>query len=224
MKEKNKKRKMTGRINEVLAEKYGEPKRRKVRPPLDQLIQSVIWRYTGIKSGIRAFRKLNRTFVDWNEMRVSSITEISAAISNAAWAHDCAEHLRQILENLFRLRNVVNMDFLQDFSQSEAATFLRSLQGMTRDLADEVLLFNYGYGRFPLTEHGTRMCFRMGLIDKQSPTLKNQRALLDMWDPQYHIGFALFLHDHGADICREERPRCTKCPVEKVCPKIGLDQ
>ncbi len=211
-------------IKDVIGRKYGEPKRRKVRPPLDQLIQSVLWRYTGVKSGIRSFRKLNRSFVDWNEMRISTISEIASAISTASWTYDCAEHLRQILESLFQLRNVVNMDFLDDFTQSEATTFLRSLQGVTRDLADEVLLFNYGHNRLPLTEHGARMCFRMGLIAKETPALKNQRALLNLWDKEYYIGFTFFLHDHAEAVCRRKKPRHSKCPVDKLCPKTGLDE
>ncbi len=217
-------KKIVATIKDVISSKYGEPKRRKVRPPLDQLIQSVLWRYTGVKSGVRTFRKLHRAFVDWNEMRISTVSEIASAISTASWTYDCADHLRQILENLFQLRNVVNMDFLDDFTQPEATTFLRSLQGVTRDLADEVLLFNYGYNKLPLTENGTRMCYRMGLIEKNTPTLKNQRALMDIWDREYYIGFTLFLHDYAADVCRADKPRHSKCPLEKLCPRVGVEE
>ncbi len=211
------------RIREVIADKYDEPKRRKVRPPLDQLVQGVLWRYTVVKSGIRSFRSLKRHFVDWNELRVSTVVEIASAMSTAAWAYECAGHLKQIMQALFNLRNVVKMDFLDDFTQSEARTFLRSLQGVTRDLADEVLLFNYGTGKIPLSDHASRMCFRMGLIEKTTTILKNQRALAEVLDEDYHVGFTLFLHDHARDVCCEKKPKHANCPMQKLCPKVGVD-
>ncbi len=218
-----KRKKLIKKIKEKIADEYDEPKRRVVRPPLDQLVQSVLWRYTGVKSGVRAFRKFKNSFVDWNEMRVSTASEIASTISTAQWAYECAKHLHTILDNLFHLRNVVEMDFLDDFTQAQAVTFLRSLEGVNRDLTDEVLLFNYGANKFPLTKPGSRMCYRMGLIEKPSPTLKNQRALMEMWDQEYFIGFTLFLHDYGDPVCKAEKPKHHKCPVEELCPQIDVD-
>jgi len=221
---KDNQKKFIKTVRKVLSDKYGEPKRRKERPPLDQLVQSLLWRYTLVKSGVRSFRSLKRHFVDWNEVRISTVAEISSAMSSAAWSRDCSVHLKEILQNLYHLRNVVKLDFLDDLTQPEATTFLRSLKGVSRDLADEVLLFNYGAKKIPLNADGARMCFRMGLFERDSASLKNQRVLADLLDEELHVGFTLFLHDHSRNICDSRRPKHKKCPMNDFCPREGLEE
>lgn len=218
-----KKKEMLAEIQKVVAKKYDKKDVGKKRPPLDQLLLSILWRYTRVKSGFRLCKKLRRYFVDWNEMRVSTVSEIASALSTADWSFECAAHMKKVLESLFHMRNVVALDFLEDFPQADAMTFLRSLDNVERDLADELMLFNFDANKLPLTDAGARMSFRMGLIEKESATLKNQRALMDLMDKEGYIVFTIFMHDHAEEICKENKPKHDKCPVDMLCQKNDVN-
>ncbi len=37
-----------------------------------------------------------------------------------------------------------------------------------------------------------------------------------------HYRFHMLLIQHGREICRAPRPRCQVCPMDDVCPKVGV--
>jgi endonuclease III len=209
------------RLASVAKSRYGELRRRKVRPPLDQLIQSILWRYTSVRRGIRAFRELKRVFVDWNEVRVSPVVEIAEAISAAGWATASADDVRKALRNLFESRNVVSLDFLNDLSLAQVRSFLHGLPDLSRDVADEVLLFSLGADLLPLSEDAARMCSRLGLIGTRRATLQNQKDLMELWAPELYPAIALLFVDYAHGVCRESKPRHKDCPLNSVCLKEG---
>ena len=213
---------MADRIASAARSKYGELTRRKIRPPLDQLMQSILWRHASVRRGTRALRELKRTFVDWNEMRVSPIVEIARAVSSADWSTLCAEHLRSVLWSLLEARNVVSLEFLSELPTAQARSFLQDLSEVTRDVADEVLLFSCEAGLLPISYSAARMCHRMGLIASDRATLRNQKALMELWDPDMFPAVALFFADNSDTICAADKPRHEDCPVSSVCPKAGL--
>lgn len=217
-----KKKEIAEEIAEYAIDKYGDPTRRKVRPPLDQLIQSALWRYTSVRRGTRALRQLKRTFVDWNEVRVSPPVEIASAMATTDWATTAAEHIKKILESLFDLRNVVSLGFLDELTTAQARTFLRSLQEVPRDLADEVLLFSIDAKTFPINIHTARMAYRLGLVKNPRATQTNQRSLMKLWDKDDYVAVDQLFVDNAREICSESEPRHKKCPVESICPKKGL--
>ena len=217
-----KRRQVAGEIASAARAKYGELRRRKIRPPLDQLVQSILWRHTSVRRGTRALRELKRTFVDWNEVRVSPIAEIARAVSSADWSCACAEHVRSVLWGLFAASNVVSLELVGEYPTSQARAFLQGLPGVPRDVADEVLLFSCQADLLPVSDSAARMCYRLGLIESERATLQNQKALMSLWEPDMFPAVALFFADNSDAVCAADEPRHKDCPVCSVCPKIGL--
>lgn len=217
-----KRRAVAKKIEKVVQDKYGEPKRRKVRPAIDHMVQSILWRYTSVRRGTRALRQLKRTVVDWNEVRVSPVVEIASTMANTDWAEIAAQHIKKVLESIFELRNVVDLEFLHELTTAQARAFLQSIHEVPRDLADEVLLFGLEADLLPVGDDTARMCFRLGLIKNNRATLKNQKALMKLWSPEYYVGVTLFFHDHAAEVCLPVDPAHSDCPLKRLCPKEGL--
>jgi len=210
------------RIASIGRSRYGDLSRRKIRPPLDQLVLSTLWRYTSVRRGTRALRQLKRVFVDWNEVRISPAGEVAAAISTAAWAPLAAEHIKKILDSLLETRNVVSLEFLSEFTPAQARAFLQSLQGVSRDLADEVHLLSLRRAVLPLSDDAARMSYRLGLICSERPTLDNQRVLSHLWKPKLYPSVALFFNDFARDVCRRIDPLHETCPLKDLCPEARL--
>ncbi len=185
------------------------------------MVQSILWRYTSVRRGTRALRELKRTFVDWNEVRVSPVPEVAGAMSTAPWAVTSAERIEKVLWSLFQTRNAVSLAILSDLTPTQARTFLQSLQEVSRDLADEVLLFSLQGALLPLSDEAARMCYRLGLIRNDRATLQNQKALMRLWEPGLYPGVALYFVDHARTLCRQDNPRHKDCPVNALCPEGG---
>ena len=91
-----------------------------------------------------------------------------------------------------------------------------------------VLTLAVGYGRtddITVDVHVQRIGQRLGLVKittKQPPKVNDElKAVLprDMW-PHWNALMVMF----GRNVCLPTYPRCPKCPLNDLCPKIGVDR
>jgi len=219
-----KRREVVRKVGSVARSRYGNLRRRKVRPALDQLVLSLLCRYTSPSRATRALRQLKRAFVDWNEVRVSSAAEVAVAVSTTDWAVVCAERAKEILTSIFKLCNEVALTCLAELTPPQARTFLQSLDGMERDLADEVLLFSCNVELLPVGESAARVCYRLGLIRSDRATMDSQKRLMSFWDPALYPNLALFFLSHAESVCKRDGPNCDSCSLRGVCPRTGVEE
>ncbi len=211
-------KKQVERVTRHAVEKFGELKGRKVRPPLNQLILSTFYHLTSVRRATRGLRQLKRSFVDWNEVRISHPAEVSGALSSAKWARVGAERVLCIMRELCNAYARTDLDFLRELTPAQARTCLKALPPVCRHLADEVLLMSLELPVLPCSPGTARMCHRLGLIEDDRPDLKNQRALQEAFEPEYYVPVHLFFCDQGEKLCLPEEPRCDECPLADSCP------
>ncbi|MFO7321290.1 MAG: endonuclease III [Chloroflexota bacterium] len=91
-----------------------------------------------------------------------------------------------------------------------------------------VLTLAVGYGRtedITVDVHVARIGKRLGLVNpatKQPPKVNEELKRIlprDMW-PHWNALMVQF----GRNVCLPTYPRCPKCPLNDLCPKIGVDR
>jgi endonuclease-3 len=99
---------------------------------------------------------------------------------------------------------------------------LTALPGVGRKTAHVVLgnAFSIPSG-VVVDTHVKRLSFRFGLTKKTEPTaIEHELAAIlpqDQW-----IDFSHRLIAHGRSTCLALRPRCGTCPLETLCPRVGV--
>jgi endonuclease-3 len=98
---------------------------------------------------------------------------------------------------------------------------LLALPGVGRKTANLVVTLGFGLPGICVDTHVHRICNRLGWLETDHPDRTEQelRAFLPrrFWVPINEI-----LVRHGQNICKPIGPRCDSCPVEKLCPRLGL--
>jgi endonuclease III len=214
-------KKVTAELVSQAVGKYGQLKNRKARPPLNQLVLSVFYHVTSVRRATRALNELKRAFVDWNEVRVSHPVEVASALSSSPWALEGAERLVWLLREIYDVHSSANLDFLNELTPTQARTCLKKLTSVRRDLADEVLLLSLRVPVLPISPAAARMCHRLGLLEDDRPTVKNQRALSRAFGEGYFAPLHLFFCDVAEKVCLPEEPLCDECPVCGFCTSHG---
>ncbi len=218
MLQQKKLKKQADRVRQCAIEKYGPLKNRKQRSALEQLILSVFGQRTSVGQSTRALRSLKRRFVDWNEVRVSHPAELMSVLPGTNWARVGAEQLVWLLRELYDRRSQLEMDFLADLTAAQARSCLQSLPMVQRDMADQVLLLSLGISVLPLSAEAARMCYRLGMLENERPTIRNQRAVTRLFEPELYTALHMFFADHAGKLCAPEEPGCTDCPLAPHCP------
>ena len=101
---------------------------------------------------------------------------------------------------------------------NEAKTWLRKLNGIGPKTAAIVLCFSLGMPAMPVDTHIYRVTRRLGFIGKNVSVDKAHDLLETMIEPKDVFEFHLLLINHGRQVCKARRPRCTECSLGNRCP------
>lgn len=99
---------------------------------------------------------------------------------------------------------------------------LVALPGVGRKTANVVLGAAYGIAvGVAVDTHVARIAKRLGLTAEKDPE-KIERDLMRQFAEKEWILLSHRLIQHGRRCCTARKPNCKDCPLESVCPKVGL--
>jgi len=98
---------------------------------------------------------------------------------------------------------------------------LRALPGIGRKTANVVLGTAFGQPAVFVDTHVRRLANRLGLTFEDDPD-RIERDLQALLPPREWTAFCHRMIHHGRRICVARRPLCSKCPVARWCPRIGV--
>jgi len=98
---------------------------------------------------------------------------------------------------------------------------LVKLPGIGRKTANVILGVAFNVPGIVVDTHVTRLTNRLGLT-KQKDAVKIEFEMMELIFKKDWIDFGLLLIAHGRAICDARKPKCSICPVNDLCPKIGV--
>jgi endonuclease III len=122
---------------------------------------------------------------------------------------------------------------IQEFSRAIVEQFkgevpqdldaLVKLPGIGRKTANVILGTFFGLATGVVVDtHVSRLSQRMGLTKQEDP-VKIELDLMELIPEKDWILFGHSMIWHGRKVCIARKPKCSICPVEKECPKIGVE-
>lgn len=98
---------------------------------------------------------------------------------------------------------------------------LLELPGVGRKTANLVLGEAFNIPSICVDTHVHRISNRLGYVSTSNPN-ETEFALREKLPQKYWIRYNTLLVTLGQNICLPISPLCSKCPIEKYCPKIGV--
>ena len=100
---------------------------------------------------------------------------------------------------------------------------LVALPGIGRKTANVILGTAYGIASGVVVDtHVGRLSRRLGLTGQKDP-VKVERDLMDRLPKKEWVAFSHRMIRLGREFCTARKPNCEACPLESVCPRIGVD-
>ncbi len=98
---------------------------------------------------------------------------------------------------------------------------LVSLRGVGRKTANVVLGNCFGVPGIVVDTHVRRLAFRMGFTRRTDPD-KIEQDLMKLFPRSEWTKASHCITFHGRQVCKALKPACSACPIEPLCPKIGV--
>lgn len=98
---------------------------------------------------------------------------------------------------------------------------LLRLKGVGRKTANLVVTMAYGKPGICVDTHVHRITNRWGYVRTKTPD-ETEMALREKLPKRYWLPLNDLLVTFGQNLCKPVSPLCSRCPVERECPKIGV--
>ena len=99
---------------------------------------------------------------------------------------------------------------------------LIALPGIGRKTANVILGTAFGVASGVVVDtHVARTSRRLGLTAEKNAE-KIEQDLIALFAKKEWIALSHRLIQHGRNVCTARKPKCEECPLESVCPRIGV--
>ncbi|MFM9181591.1 MAG: hypothetical protein ACKOV8_10190, partial [Phycisphaerales bacterium] len=132
---------------------------------VDLFVQSYMLWQAPSSDAIGALKRLKAAFFDWNDLRVSLVSDIVDVIGHRHWrAADRVSRMRDAMNGIFRREHKVSLERLRTLMKRDAVNYMETLPGMIPFVANRVLLVGVDFHSVPVEEFGLQMLVQVGAL------------------------------------------------------------
>ncbi len=182
------------------------------RDPFRVLISTVLSLRTKDETTAVASRSLFKLADSPSDMVKLSEKEIIKVIYPVGFYRTKAKRIREICRDLIDKHASKVPDDLDE---------LLKLKGVGRKTANLVITLGYNKLGICVDTHVHRISNRFGYIKTKTPE-ETEITLRSKLPEEYWIDYNSLLVALGQSLCRPLSPKCSVCPVEKYCGRIGV--
>lgn len=180
--------------------------------PFSVLISTVISLRTKDDVTLNASRRLLAEAPDPRTMLQLSEDRIADLIFPAGFYRRKAMQIRQISEILVSE---------YDGKVPSDAGLLMQLPGVGIKTANLTLNLGFGIDAICVDCHVHQISNRLGWIETKTPE-ESEKALQPVMPRRFWIPLNELLVSYGQEVCTSVSPKCSMCPENRSCPKVGV--
>jgi len=214
-----------------MEKKYGVTKVIGGGASLEQCIFLIIREGWDFKKASKSVRALEADFIDWNEVRVSTVGELVEKLAPLKCS-DMRERMARMRDFLNAVMNefcVLDNDMFKAMEYEPLRRFLMGLKALGRANACIVLQsFMAEQDKkglsdkekekfFVLAPDSMRVGIRLGIIKKTQSIIAARAEFLKMIPPSENLRFQNLMVRHGEKVCFSKNPNCEDCFLSDLC-------
>ncbi len=206
------------KIFRKLEDSYGIPAWDDKKPPVDELISTILSQNTNNANRDKAFTALRTRYPAWEDALAAPVADIVAAIRPAGLGPQKGPRILSVLHTIKEARGRIELDFLREYPTDAARDWLEDLPGVGPKTAAIVMLFALGMPAFPVDTHVHRVTGRLGLRPERMTADAAHDHLARLFNADQYAAAHLNLIRLGREVCRARKPDCPRCTLRRMCP------
>jgi endonuclease III len=208
------------RVFPILEKEFGRRERFRSHPPVEQALVTALLKDGKEDAAKRALKRLDRDFVDLNEVRVSVPEELDETLGRG-YPPGTGAVVTRTLTAIFNRAQAMNLDGILELDSQKARKKLFRLKPMPSRVAGELLFTQFGYSKLPRGAGLLRVARRTRITNKGNTD--SQMSTLRRIVPAAAAVRVFHAFETLAErICTETDYACRACPIHEYCP-TGID-
>lgn len=189
------------KTHKVLAKHY-KPVKPSERPVLEQLLYACCVEDAQYDVADECFARLQASLFDWNEVRVTTIRELSEILKGLPDPQRAATQLKQMLHSVFESIYSFEMDTMKKQNLGAAVKQLESYRGSTPYVVSYVVQSSLGGHSIPISPGAMRAMIAVGVASEKDAANCRIPGLERTIPKTKGVEFGSLLHQLGAEMAR----------------------
>jgi len=213
-------------VCELLRARYRDWDHHNRSNPLDELLFILCSTRTQENGYRGTYSALKQEFPTFMALAEAPARYIAKPLKAGGLQRQKSKAIRMICDRIVERFGRLSLAPLREMSDEACEDFLVSLPLVGKKVARCVMMYSLGRAVFPVDTHCWRIARRLGWV---RPTQKDGHCSdRDMDRLQEKIPGAMRFSLHvnflslGREFCIGQNPRCGECPLDAVCPRIGV--
>lgn len=186
------------------------------RSVLEHLLYACCLEDASYEAADEAFHRLQESFFDWNEVRVTTVSELGDTLHNLPDATAAAVRIKKNLQSLFETRYSFDLDDMIKMNQGKAVQELEKLSGISRFVLGYVTQNALGGHSIPVSNGIMKILLATEIIS-EAEAAKNQVPGLERTVPKTKgPQFASCLHQFGVLCLSSPNGKQTKAVLKEA--------
>ena len=188
---------------------------------LEELIYAICREGSTSADADAGYTRLRKAFIDWNEVRVSTVQEVGDVLRPLSGSGSRAKRIIGLLQEVFEDKYSFDLSELDKKGLKDTARKLRFYKEGVNDYAVAwVIQRTLGGHAIPLDEPTLRVLRRLGVVEDFDPdSLETVRGSIEHVIPKTRgPEFTDLMSVHAQELCTEKDPDCAACPLNRDCP------
>ncbi len=169
------------------------------RKVLDHLLYACCLQDATYEAADEAFAKLQQAYFDSNEIRVTTIAELSESLTSLKNAAAAANRIKKLLQGMFESRYSFDIDDLKKANLGKAVDEISGWIGVTKFMISYVTQHAFGGHSIPVDESTLAVCHLLDLITQAEVEKGSLPGVERAIAKNKGIEFATLLHQFAVD-------------------------
>jgi endonuclease III len=189
------------------------------RTVLEHLIYACCLEDAPYDAADEAFHRLQESFFDWNEVRVTTLTELMEHLQHLPNPRPAADRVKKNLQSIFETRYSFDLEDLRKINQGKAIAELEKLGGISRFVLAYVTQNALGGHAIPVSDNVMQVLLMTEIVT-ESEAAKGNTPGLDRSVPKTKgAEFASCLHQLGLMLAQSPNGKTTKTVLKEAGAK-----
>lgn len=172
------------------------------RPLLEQMLYAGCLEGAMPEAADEAFQAFSRDFFDWNEVRVSTVTELAEAAKMLPDPAAAASRVKRVLQSVFESIYEFDLESLKKQNIGAATKKLEKIDGATPFTVAFVTQNGLGGHAIPVNKGALDALYVIGVIDEKEHAAGNVPGLERAIPKNKGMEFGSLLHQLGVEYAR----------------------
>lgn len=208
-----------GKLHKVVKKHY-KPANAVDRSVLEHLLYACCLQNSRPDAADEAFAKL-LLYADWNEVRVTTVTELAEMMSMISDPADAARRVKRTLQSVFETKYSFDLEYLKKMNLGKAVKELESFHGVTPFVAAYTSQHALGGHAIPTSAGTLAVLAALGAISENDAAHGRAPGLERAIPKTKGAEFACLLHQLGVDFQSARQSPKLRAILEEINPDVA---